>query len=97
MSGVGPGRVKTRLGEGSAELFSQLPSSERSCQYNDSHIDEIEMEVVQASWTSEFSHSLGQKRKCPGSRGASVLPSGADIVSLTRYVRLVPEAPPTAA
>src|ERR1700720_2462280 len=28
------GRVKTRLGEGCAELFSQLPSSERSCQYN---------------------------------------------------------------
>jgi hypothetical protein len=26
----------------------------------DSHIDEIEMEVLHASWTSEFSHSLGQ-------------------------------------
>jgi hypothetical protein len=25
---------------------------------------------------------MGQKRKCPGSRGTSVLPSGADIVSL---------------
>jgi hypothetical protein len=25
----------------------------------DSHIDEIEMEVLHASWTSEFSHSLG--------------------------------------
>jgi hypothetical protein len=32
----------------------------------------------------------GQKRKCPGSRGASVLPSGADIVGLPRHVRLVP-------
>jgi hypothetical protein len=31
---VGPDCVKTRLGEGCAELFSQLPSSERSCQYN---------------------------------------------------------------
>src|SRR4030081_81983 len=29
-----PGCVKTRLGEEYAELFSQLPSSERSCQYN---------------------------------------------------------------
>src|SRR5450631_1298959 len=29
-----PGCVKTRLGEGCAELFSQLPSTERSCQYN---------------------------------------------------------------
>src|SRR3977135_605277 len=33
-SARGPGRVKTCLGEGCAELFSQLPSSERSCQYN---------------------------------------------------------------
>src|SRR5271155_1594608 len=34
MSGLGPARVKTRLGEACTELFSQLPSSERSCQYN---------------------------------------------------------------
>src|SRR3984893_17075516 len=34
----------------------------------------------------------GQKRKYPGSRGTSVLPSGADIVRLPRHVRLVPEA-----
>jgi len=33
---------------------------------------------------------MGQKRKCPGSRGTSVLPSGADIVSQPRHVRLVP-------
>jgi hypothetical protein len=37
-----------------------------------------------------FSHGLGQKRKYLGSRGTSVLPSGADIVSLPRHVRLVP-------
>src|SRR5713101_7985881 len=37
-----------------------------------------------------LAHSeLGQKRKCPGSRGTSVLPSGADIVSLPRHVSLV--------
>jgi hypothetical protein len=30
------------------------------------------------------------KRKCSGSRGTSDLPSGADIVSLPRHVRLVP-------
>jgi hypothetical protein len=35
---------------------------------------------------------MGQKRKCPGSRGTSVLPSGADIVSLPRHVRLVPRS-----
>jgi hypothetical protein len=39
-----------------------------------------------------FISELGQKRKCPGSRGTSVLPSGADIVSLPRHVRLVPKA-----
>jgi len=36
--------------------------------------------------------AMGQKRKCPGSRGRSVLPTGADIVSLPRHVRLVPQA-----
>ena len=35
---------------------------------------------------------MGQKRKCPGSRGTSVLPSAADIVSLPQHVRLVPTA-----
>src|SRR6266404_5725998 len=34
MSVLGPGCVKTRLGKGCAELFSQLPSSGRSWQYN---------------------------------------------------------------
>jgi hypothetical protein len=33
----------------------------------------------------------GQKRKGPGSRGTSVLPSGADIVSPPRHVRFVSE------
>jgi hypothetical protein len=61
-SGFDPGCVKTRLREGCAELFSQLPYSERSCQHNPFHIDEIEMEVLHASWTSDFSHSLDPKR-----------------------------------
>ena len=34
---------------------------------------------------------MGQKRKCPGSRGTSVLPSGADIVGLPQHVSLVPK------
>jgi hypothetical protein len=51
--------------------------------------DVIETNVLRESSTSKFSHSLGQKRKCPGSRGTSVLPSGADIVSLPRHVRWV--------
>jgi hypothetical protein len=32
MSPFDPGCVKTRLGEGCAELFSQLPSRNRGCQ-----------------------------------------------------------------
>ena len=56
--------VKTRSGKGGAESFSQLPSSESSCQHKtDSYFDEIEMEVLHGSWPSEFSHSLGQNRK----------------------------------
>ena len=34
MSAMGPGCVKTRSGKGGVELFSQLPSSESSCQHN---------------------------------------------------------------
>jgi hypothetical protein len=34
----------------------------------DSHIDEIEMEVLHANWTSEFSHSLCQRRTFPAHR-----------------------------
>src|SRR5207248_3025564 len=33
-SGFDPGCVKTRLSQGRAELFSQLPSPNRSCQCN---------------------------------------------------------------
>src|SRR5450631_1823309 len=51
---------------------------------------EIKNIVLVALRTFEFSHGLGQKRKCPGSRGTSVLPSATDIVSLPRHVRLVP-------
>src|SRR5450432_2666767 len=46
-------------------------------------------QAIRPKSTTAMSES-GQKRKCPGSRGTSVLPSGADIVSLPRHVRLVP-------
>jgi hypothetical protein len=35
---------------------------------------------------------MGQNRKCQGSRGTSVLPSTADIVSPARHVRKVPKS-----
>jgi hypothetical protein len=50
----------------------------------------IEKTILRVLGAREFSHSLVQKRKCPGSRGTTVLPSGADIVSLPQHVRLVP-------
>jgi hypothetical protein len=43
-----------------------------------------------ANYGEAFFDGIGQKRKCPGSRRTSVLPLGADIVSLPRHVRLVP-------
>jgi hypothetical protein len=52
----------------------------------------VEKNFLRRRRAFDFSHSLGQKRKCPGSRGTSVLPSGADIVSLPRHVRFVPQA-----
>jgi hypothetical protein len=48
--------------------------------------------VQAASLRSAGIRNPQQKRKCPGSRGTSVLPSGADIVSLPQQVRLVPFA-----
>ena len=46
--------------------------------------------VQAASLPSAGIRNPQQKRKYPGSRGTPVLPSGADIVSLPRHVRLVP-------
>jgi hypothetical protein len=66
-------------------------------------IDRSEILLIELtiSWRGPFVASerrqpinlrLSQKRKCPGSRGTSVLPSGGDIVSLPRHVRLVPKS-----
>jgi hypothetical protein len=52
----------------------------------------VEKNFLRRRRAFDFSHSLGQKRKCPGSRGTPVLPSGADIVSLPQHVSLVPQA-----
>jgi hypothetical protein len=42
-------------------------------------------------FASFLAHSeLGQKRKCPGSRGTSVLPRTTDIIRPARLVRFVP-------
>ena len=54
------------------------------------HNDEIETEILRASSTSEFSHSLGQNRKTSRRHMFSGLPSKADITLRTRHVRFVP-------
>src|SRR6202171_6388136 len=57
------------------------------CEQQAEHATDPTTEQV---WRQSVRSVVGQKRKCPGSRGTSVLPSGADIVSLPQYVRLVP-------
>src|SRR6476659_5986898 len=57
ISVVGPSWVKTRLGNGGAELFSQCLLPKEVASTTDFYIDEIETEVLHGSWLSEFSHS----------------------------------------
>jgi len=57
--------VKTRLGEGCAEFFLNCLLPKEVASTIDFHIDEIEMEVLHASWTSEFSHSMDPERTSP--------------------------------
>jgi hypothetical protein len=54
------------------------------------HNDEIETEILRASSTSEFSHSLGQKLRFGDVRVASALPPKADIHRKGRHVSNVP-------
>ena len=53
-----PGCVKTRWAKDAQNCFLNCLLPKEVASTIDSHIDEIEMEVLHASWTSEFSHSL---------------------------------------
>jgi hypothetical protein len=59
---VDPGCVKTRLAKDAQNCFLNCLLPKEVASTIDSHIDEIEMEVLHASWTSEFSHNLDPKR-----------------------------------
>jgi len=48
--------VKTRLAKNAQNCFLNCRLPKEVVSTIDSHIDEIEMEVLHASWTSEFSH-----------------------------------------
>jgi hypothetical protein len=52
----------------------------------------IETNVLRESSTSEFSHSLGQKRRFDRTPVTSVHPIIADTLGLRRQVRLVPDS-----
>ena len=90
MSASDPGCVKTPT----RKLRVEFPSRFRRCK-NQLHwplLSEVanEKTILGIFGSCAFLHKLGQKRKCPGPRGTSVLPSGADNASLPRHVRLVP-------
>ena len=96
MSASGPGCVKTRLRQGRADCFLNCLLPREVASAIGFHSDEIETEILLASSTPEFSHSLGQNRKSPRQNGTSVLPSTVDIVRPPRHVRLVPKGNITA-
>jgi hypothetical protein len=51
----------------------------------------IEKTILRVLGSREFSHGLGHFRKSPFVSARSALPPGADIVSPTDHVRLVPK------
>ena len=53
----------------------------------------VEKNFLRRRRAFDFSHSLGQKRKCPGLRGTPVLPSGTGIISLPRQCPFGPSRP----
>jgi hypothetical protein len=73
VSHLRPDCVKTHLGQGRSELFSQLPLPAAPTSVIDFRGDEIKMEILRASSASEFSHSLGHCRHCPGLATLGVL------------------------
>jgi hypothetical protein len=92
MSLLGPGCVKTRLSQGRAELFSQLPSPKRSRGAIGSHNDETETEILRATSKSEFSHSLGHFQTSSDAITMSAfLPLATELRTLLE-VRFVPQA-----
>jgi len=78
MSAMDPGCVKTHLGQGRSELFSNCSLPAGTCQYDWFPWGEIELEILRTSSASKFSHSLGQKATCPPRNPASGLPFKAD-------------------
>jgi len=91
MSALGPGCVKTRLSQGRAELFSQLPSPSRSCQCNRFSTTTKSRRKFYAQVQRRSFHTAWVKTgKAQCEHMFSALPLKADITLRTRYVRFVP-------
>src|SRR6266403_5556737 len=90
-SAVGPGCVKTRSGKGGAESFSQLPSSESSCQHKPT------LTSTKSRWKfyTEVGHrsfhtAWVKRRNTRCEQMFSALPPRPDIAQCGRHVRFVP-------
>jgi hypothetical protein len=90
MSQMGPAGVKTCASRECAELFSPFPVSTATASAVLFLFNVIETNFLRASSTLEFSHRLGQVRKCPCLHGTSVAPSRADVARPPQQVRFVP-------
>src|SRR6266404_6113334 len=92
-SAVGPGCVKTRLSQGRAELFSQLPSPNRSCQCNRFSPTTKSRQKFHVQVQRRSFHTAWVKRRntrCEQMFSALPLPR-PDIAQCGRHVRFVPE------
>src|SRR5712671_2973867 len=91
MSATGPGCVKTRLSQGRAELFSQLPSPNRSCQCNRFSTTTKSRRKFYAQVQRRSFHTAWVKTgKAPCEHMISALPPKADSSRTSLHVRFVP-------
>src|SRR5258705_9897999 len=90
---MGPGCVKTRLSQGRAELFSQLPSPNRSCQCNRFSTTTKSRRKFYAQVQRRSFHTAWVKTgKARCEHMFSALPSNSDIARRIRHVSKVPQA-----
>src|SRR6266436_221106 len=89
MSPSGPGCVKTRLSQGRAELFSQLPSPNRSCQCNRFFTTTKSRQKFYAQVQRRSFHTAWAKmRNTRNEQMFSALPSNSDIGHLGHFLPL---------
>src|SRR5450759_4884608 len=91
MSEVGPGCVKTPTLNLRVEFLSQFRRCRTRLHQRLLLGESNEKTILRVLGSSEFSHSLGQKRKCRPVSSMSASPPKADIGDDDCYVRLVPQ------